>query len=149
MKNINPEQILIFRTFVKDFIIRSLLPRELVRSSSTQAEKSVYCQSLQPARYRSGCNSRVMLLLPNSNVPSVGTALGRQWLNTGALLPLSVGKQPHEKKSARFAGTFSSRASRSIFCIHFSNFLLNYMIKIIYFLPNLSKRKNNRRLYLR
>ena len=29
-----------------------------------------------------------------------------------------------------------ARASRSIFCIHFTNFLINYMIKIIYFLPN-------------
>ena len=45
--------------------------------------------------------------------------------------------------------TFSSWHSRSIFCIHFSNFLINYMIKIIYFLLNISKRKNNRRLYLR
>ena len=42
-----------------------------------------------------------------------------------------------------------ARALRSIFCIYFSNFLINYMIKIISFLPNLSKRKNNRRLYLR
>ena len=42
-----------------------------------------------------------------------------------------------------------ARASRSIFCIHFSNFLINYMVKIIYFFSNLSKRKNNRRLYLR
>ena len=49
-------------------------------------------------------------------------------------------------------GTYShhdARASHSIFCIHFSNFLINYMIKIIYFLPYLSRRKNNRRLYLR
>ena len=44
---------------------------------------------------------------------------------------------------------YDTRASRSIFCIHFRNFLINYMIKIIYFLPNTSKRKNNRRLYLR
>ena len=28
------------------------------------------------------------------------------------------------------------------------NFLINYMIKIIYFLPDISIRKNNRRLYL-
>ena len=42
-----------------------------------------------------------------------------------------------------------ARASRSIFCIHFSNFIINYMIKIIYFLSNLSKKKNNRELYLR
>ena len=40
-------------------------------------------------------------------------------------------------------------AKCSIFCIHFSNFLINYMVKIIYFLPNLSKRKNTRRVYLR
>ena len=29
---------------------------DFVFQGLTQAEKSVYCQSLQPARYRSGCN---------------------------------------------------------------------------------------------
>ena len=60
----------------------------------TQAEKSVYCQSLQPARCRSGCNPWVMPVLPISTVPSVGTPLGRHWLNTGAVLLFSAGKPP-------------------------------------------------------
>ena len=53
------------------------------------------------------------------------------------------------KALSALRNTFSSWHSRSIFCMHFCNFLINYMIKIIYFLPNLSKRKNNLRLYLR
>ena len=57
-------------------------------------QKSVYCQSLQSARYRSGCNPWVMPVLPISTVPSVGTPLGRYWLNTGAVLFFSAGKQP-------------------------------------------------------
>ena len=44
--------------------------------------------------------------------------------------------------------TFWSRYSRSIFWIHFCNFLINYMIQTIYFLPNISKSRNNRGLYL-
>ena len=61
---------------------------------SSQAEKSVYWQSLQPARYRSGCNPWVMPVLPISTVPNVGTPLGRHWLNTGAVLLFGAGKQP-------------------------------------------------------
>ena len=41
----------------------------------------------------------------------------------------------------------STHASRSIFCIHFCKFLINYVIKIIYFPPNISKRKKIRILY--
>ena len=58
----------------------------------SQAEKSVYCQSLQPARYRSGCIPWVMPVLLISTVPSVGTPLGRHWLNI-CVLP-SVGTAP-------------------------------------------------------
>ena len=41
-----------------------------------------------------------------------------------------------------------TRASRSIYSIHFYNLLMYYMIKIIYFLRNILMRKNNHRLYL-
>ena len=41
----------------------------------------------------------------------------------------------------------TTRASISIFCKHFCNFLINYMIKIIYILSNILKRNKNRRLY--
>ena len=41
-----------------------------------------------------------------------------------------------------------TRDSRSIFCIDFCTFLINYIIKIIYFFPNISIKKNDRRLYL-
>ena len=44
--------------------------------------------------------------------------------------------------------SFSLWHSHSIFCIHFCNFLINYMTKIIYLLPSNSKRWKNRRLYL-
>ena len=40
------------------------------------------------------------------------------------------------KNSINVVSHHDARASRSIFCIHFTNFLINYMIKIIYFLPN-------------
>ena len=66
---------------------------ESVHNVKSQAEKSVYCQSLQPARYRSGCNPWVMPVLHISTVTSVGTPLGRHWLNTGAVLLFSAGKQ--------------------------------------------------------
>ena len=64
------------------------------QNKSAQTEKSVHCHSLQPARYRSGCNPWVMPVLPISTVSSVCTPLGRYWLNTGAVLLFSAGKQP-------------------------------------------------------
>ena len=51
------------------------------------------------------------------------------------------------KAISALSNTFSSWNSRLISCIRFCNFLVNYTIKIIYFVPNISKRKNNHRLY--
>ena len=46
-------------------------------------------------------------------------------------------------------GKFNLLKALLALSIDFSTFLINYMIKIIYFRLNLSKRENNRGLYLR